>query len=277
MSLKNSALLVCFNASQWTARKLDRQITTEVNTSHSASEDAGRYNKLLFAKDKTEAISKVINAARTYHYEATLPWGDNGERLLPTAQYLNYVSKMGQFKNEFSQNIQYFFANYESFMIQERVRLNGMFKESDYPSKGDIQCKFDFRTSFMPVPDSDIRVGLDAEDISSLKEQIEGEINTRLNDAVANIWQRIKTQLSAMRDKLSDEKSIFRDSLFENLKDLIALLPNLNVTGDVNIARMCNELIHLVADPAAIRSNPALRASKAEEVEQVMNKFKGFF
>jgi len=98
-----------------------------------------------------------------------------------------------------------------------------------------------------------------------------------LSDAVANIWQRIKTQLSAMRDKLSDEKSIFRDSLFENLKDLIALLPNLNVTGDANIARMCNELTKLVEDPAAIRSNPALRASKAEEVEQVMNKFKGFF
>ena len=277
MSLRNSALLVNFNASQWTARKLDKKITDEVNTSHSASQDAGRYNKLLFAKDKTEAISKVVNAARTYHYEVTLPWGDNGERLLTSAIYLAYVSKMSEFKNEFQDAVNYFLANYDAFMVEERVRLNGMFKESDYPSKSDIQEKFDFRTTFMPVPDSDIRVGLDDSEVSNLKVQIESEINSRLSNAVSNIWQRIKTQLSNMREKLNDEKGIFRDSLFENLKDLVALLPALNVTGDADIARVCIEMQGLVEDPNAVRTNKALRAAKAEEVEQVMNKFKGFF
>lgn len=277
MSLRNSALLVNFNASQWTARKLDKTITDEVNTSHSASQDAGRYNKLLFAKDKTQPISTVVNAARTYHYEVTLPWGDNGERLLTSAIYLEYVSKMSEFKNEFQDAVNHFLSNYDSFMLQERVRLNGMFKDSDYPRKNDIQEKFDFRTTFMPVPDSDIRVGLDDSEVNTLKVQIEAEINNRLSNAVSNIWERIKTQLSNMREKLNDEKAIFRDSLFENLKDLVALLPALNVTGDVNIAKVCVEMQKLVEDPNAVRTNPVLRATKAEEVEQVMNKFKGFF
>lgn len=277
MSLKNKALIVNFNASQWTARKLDKAITNEVHTSHAASQDAGRYNKLLFAKDKTEPISKIVNAARTYHYECTLPWGDNGERLLTSAIYLDYVGKMSEFKNDFQDAVNHFLDNYDVFMVAERVRLNGMFKESDYPRKNEIREKFDFRTTFMPVPDSDIRVGLDDSEVDTLKIQIEAEINNRLSNAVSNVWERIKTQLSNMRDKLSDEKAIFRDSLFQNLKDLIEILPALNVTGDVNIARVCADMQGLIEDPNAIRSNPALRAGKAEEVERVMNKFKGFF
>lgn len=276
MSLQTSALIVCFNASQWTARKLDKKITDEVNTSHSASTDAGRYNKLLFAKDKTEPISKVINAARTYHYDVTLPWGDNGDRLLASDLYLPYVTKMAEFKNEFLTAVSHFFKNYESFMMEERVRLNGMFKDSDYPSRGDIQNKFDFRTSFMPVPTRDIRVSLDDNNLNEIRKGIESEINSRLTAAVDGIWERIKTQLAKMYEKMRDDKAIFRDSLFENLKDLITLLPALNVTNDVNITKVCKEMAKLVENPENVRNNPALRATKADEVEQVMNKFKGF-
>jgi hypothetical protein len=45
--LSRKATLVSVNVSQWTARRLDRKVTDEVNRQHNAAKDAGRYNKLL--------------------------------------------------------------------------------------------------------------------------------------------------------------------------------------------------------------------------------------
>lgn len=275
--LQNSALIVSLSISQWSARKLDKKVTDEINISHNATADAGRYNKLLVSKAHTEAVQKITGKARTFHYENTLAWGDNNERLLPTANYMKYVQEMGMLKGEFDAAIAAFFSNYDAVIVEARIRLNGMFRDSDYPSKGDIQDKFAFNTSFMPVPSSDIRVGLSDSIMDALRANVETEINSRLGDAVKGIWERIKTQLSHMRDKLSTKDAIFRDSLFDNLTDLIELLPALNVTNDVNIAKICNEMKGLVVSPDSVRTNVALRITKADEVDAVMNKFKGFF
>lgn len=91
--LQKNSLIVSLSVSQWTARRHDKEITKEVKNTHNASEDAGRYNKLLVAKEHTDPINKVAGKARTFHYENTLPWGDNNERLLPTKNYFKYVKK----------------------------------------------------------------------------------------------------------------------------------------------------------------------------------------
>ena len=80
-----------------------------------------------------------------------------------------------------------------------------------------------------------------------------------------------------MKERLSDEKAIFRDSLFENLKELIDLLPKLNVTNDINIAKICNEMKSLVVSPDAVRNNVTLRNEKAQQVNDLLNKFGAYF
>jgi hypothetical protein len=246
-------------------------------TNHHASDDAGRYNKLLVSKVHTDPINKVVGAARTFHYENTLCWGDNNERLLPTKNYFSYINEMSKFKAEFDNAVLHFFKNYDGVIAEARIRLNGMFKDSDYPSKNEIENKFAFRTSFMPVPSSDVRLGLDNEEVEKLKSEIEAEINERLSGAVKDIWKRIKEQLAHMRDKLADSDAIFRDSLYTNLKDLIDLLPKLNVTEDKTIAKVCADLQNLVSDPQLIRTNTIARAEASDSVDAILAKFQQFF
>lgn len=275
--LQENSLLITLSISQWTARKHDKKITDEVNNQHNASDDAGRYNKLLVSKEHTDPINKIAGAARTFHYDNTLPWGDNNERLLPTKNYFTYVQKMASFKSEFDSAIDVFFKNYDNVISEAKIRLNGMFKESDYPTRSEIQDKFRFRTTFMPVPDTDVRVGLVKGEVNKLRGEIEIEITNRLGEAVKDIWTRIKTQVAHMRDKLADANGIFRDSLFDNLKDLVDLLPCLNVTNDKNIDKVCKDLQKLMADPDAVRTNSNLRNEKADEAAAILNKFKSFF
>ena len=172
------------------------------------------------------------------------------------------------------------FCNLPTFatVINEaRLRLNGMFKIEDYPSKIEIESKFDYRITFMPVPDTDFRVQLSDAEVERLKESVGLEITNRINEAVKDTWTRIKDQLQRMKERLSDKDAIFRDSLFENLSDLLSLLPKLNVTNDANIAQVCNDMKALIASPEAVRSDVSLRLQKAKEVDNVLNKFGAFF
>lgn len=275
--IQNESLIVSLSISQWTARKHDKKVTDEVNRQHNASNDAGRYNKLLASKEHTEAIGKVASKARNFHYDNTLPWGDNNERLLPAKNYFDYVTEMNKLKSEFEHTCNDFFANYDLVINEARVRLNGMFNERDYPSRSEISEKFRFKTVFMPVPETDFRVHLKDEEVESLRKQVGLEVENRLADAVKDIWERIKDHLRHMKDRLSDQNAVFRDSLFDNLRELINLLPRLNVTNDQSINGACNDMVKLLVDPDSVRNNVSLRAQKADEVDQLLNKFNTFF
>ena len=74
-NIDTCALLVEFNASVWTARKLDRGVTDEVIYEKGAgAKDAARVNKhLLAGRPELEVIQKHVGMIRTFVYDNTLP------------------------------------------------------------------------------------------------------------------------------------------------------------------------------------------------------------
>lgn len=101
MRLSEKAMLVKLSISQWTARKYDRKVSHEVNSQYGANADAGRYNKVLIAQEAIKKITKVANEARTFHYYQTLSWSDEGYRMLPAANFMDYSTKMREFRSKF--------------------------------------------------------------------------------------------------------------------------------------------------------------------------------
>src|SRR5215471_17281477 len=99
--LSRKATLVAVQISQWTARKLDRRVTDEVNESHGAAKDAGRYNKLLIEAKRLERINSLVAAARTLHYTLTKPWADEGLRILPNVLHEKFANEFRKLKREF--------------------------------------------------------------------------------------------------------------------------------------------------------------------------------
>src|ERR1019366_6705120 len=90
--LASRAMLTTLRIRQWSARKLDRKVTDEINSAHHASADAGRYNKSLVAKDSLAKIQTVANGARDFLYSQTSPWGDDGPRIPSAKQYLHFTA-----------------------------------------------------------------------------------------------------------------------------------------------------------------------------------------
>lgn len=274
--LQEKSMIVTLNIAQWSARKHDRSVSREVEANHQAH-NAGRYNKILAAKSYIQKIQKAAGKARSFHYENTLPWGENGERLLPSKNYFTYSSKMMELKAEFEKATDHFIGNYPAVIADAKIRLNGMFREADYPDAGQIADKFRFKVSFSNVPETDFRVKLSEKEKAALKASAEQAVQERLDGAVKDTWQRIKEAVKAVSERLTNKDAIFRDSLFENIGDLVTLLPKLNITNDPDISQACEEIKSLIQSPDVVRSSQLLRSETADKADQILDQFKGFF
>ena len=108
-SLDTSTMVVEFNASVWTAKKLDRAVTDEVNGDKKAIRGAGRFNKnLLAGRPELVEIQSVVGDARTYVYANTAPWSDAGQRWIPIARLLTVDKRLGEFRDAFNAKVDAF-------------------------------------------------------------------------------------------------------------------------------------------------------------------------
>jgi hypothetical protein len=280
MSIKERAMLVQFNSGLWTAKKMDKKVTAEICSNNHTTSDWARGYKSLVENEAVKKVQKVISDARTWHYEHTLPWGDNGDRLLPSEMYFKYQKAMGDFKARFEQEVADFLNSYESLIEQARVKLNGLFNEADYPKVGNLRSKFYYQISVFPIPVSDdFRVGLNDEEVGKIRASIDEAYNSRLKESIGNIYKRVFDALNRIVEKLGDKEGVFRDSLIENVQELCEILPSLNVTGDLNIEELISEIKESICkvDPDTLRVNKRERNNTKEKAEALINKMKGFY
>jgi hypothetical protein len=269
--LQDSAMLVTLTVSQWTARKHDKTVSNEVDKAH-AAKDAGRYNKLLISKEALDPMEKITGAARAYLYKMTHAWGDNGERLLPAALFFEFSQTMQQYRNEFDARVRDFVASYPQLVQDARVRLGTLYDPKDYPT--DIRSKFSFPpVAVSPVPSAnDFRVNLNAEYVDSIKAELTERMEARQRDSLRQCWGRVREVVTKMTERLGNEKSPLYDSLITNARELIALLPALNLTNDAELNAIAAELQSILVPIDRLRQDKRLRADTAAKADAILAK-----
>ena len=274
-TLQDRAMLATLNISQWTNRKHDKSISEEVEKQHGAT-DAGRYNKLLVHKSSLEPINKIASACRIYHYKMTLPWGDNGDRLLPGALFTEYAKEIRGYKDQFHNAAAAFVVRFPSLVSEARTRLGSMYEASDYPDVSEMRARFAIETSFSSVASAgDFRVELNEEYVNSIKREITERTENLQKDAVRHCWGRVRTVVSNIHERLADKDNKFKDSLIENARELIAILPALNITGDSELIAIETDVKALLLPPDRLRSDNTLRSETAQKAADILAKMTG--
>ena len=279
MNLSEKAMLVNLSIAQWSGRKLDRVVTDEVVVAHSADRDAGRWNKSLVLGRALEAVKRAANDARTCHYQHSLPWTDDGARILTAAHFLGYTAKVGEYERRFNAAADDFARDYPSFVTAARSGLGDMFNEADYPPAADVRRRFSVSVDFRPLPcGDDFRVDLSADDVARIKGDIEASVQTATAEAMRDLWRRLYEAVRHVSDKLKDGDAIFRDSLIGNVRELVDLLPALNLTGDTDLAAAVVEVKGKLADldPQALRDHETDRAQAARTADEIARKMAGY-
>jgi hypothetical protein len=238
------AMLAAIHISIWTAIKHDRKVSREVAEQHGAYAGAGRYNKqLLREAERLESLRSLSGQIRQYFYKITLPWSDEGYRLLPAHFYFELTTKMREFEQAFAQQVEEFLAVYPSYIEQVRPELNGLFREEDYPSTDKLRNKFGVRLEVLPIPSgNDFRMTLSEEEQARVAREIDEGVRQSLQKGTADLWTRLKGVVAHMVERLNEPESRFHASLVTNNCELVELLPRLNVNQDEELNRFAEEI-----------------------------------
>lgn len=289
MDISTKAMLCVLKITQWSCSKKDKEVTEDVLMQHQAQRDTGSFNKKLLAKEQIANIRQIAGAARNRHYELTLPWSQDGARILPAAMYAKYDKEMRQFKGDFEVAVRSFVQDYPGYVAEARNRLGGLFKDADYPSQQEIEDKFSWTLSIGPLPSGDdFRVNLSKEVTASLRKEIEARTLEQVQAGAKDVWQRTYKVVEHMAQSLEDyavttdekgkEKKLnpFRDSLVENVREIVGLLPALNLTGDPDLARMTSEIAaRLTArDAEDLRKDPVVRQAQSKDARKILEEMK---
>ena len=237
------AMLVAVHISLWTAVKHDRKISQDVAHQHGAHLGAGRYNKhLLNGADKLDALRTLAGQIRQYLYKITLPWSDEGTRLLPNELYFDLMKRMREFEAAFEQGVEDFLLVYPSYIEQVKPELNGLFREEDYPSLDRLRGKFALSLKILPIKcGADFRVKMSAEERARIAREIDADVRQALTEGTEDLWKRLREVVSHMVDRLNEPESRFHASMVTNVAELVEILPRLNVNGDPDLNRLAAE------------------------------------
>jgi hypothetical protein len=279
-TLARTVMLVYLRVSAWSGLRQDKRANASVAAAHGSKAEATRVSKHLIPPASLAPVMSAAGAIRAYHYSMTLPWLDDGARVLTAAGFFKYREKMTELIRAYKDAAETLALDYPQLVRDAARELGDLFSPSDYPK--DITRKFDADTTFLPFPKADdFRVsginGAEAEikaKLDSLPAIVEAKAREEIGSRVLDVASRIVERMGAYT---GGKAGSFRDSLVQNVRDLVEILPMLNVSGDLRVAEITADLARLAEyDPDTLRESEAARATAKAQAEAIVSKMEGF-
>jgi hypothetical protein len=276
--ISDKAMLICLHITMWTARKHDKRVSEEVAQSHEAHTNAGRYNKhLLDQAEKLEELRTLASQIRQYFYKVTLPWSDEGYRLLPSHLYFEFTNQMSEFKTAYGNLVREFLDAYPTYREQARGSLGLLYRDSDYPDWSKLTEKFDLTTDILPIPcGEDFRVTLGEDEKARVAREIDQQVKQSLTRATSELWSRLMQSVAHLAAQLERPKARLHTSTLRNVTEIADLVPRLNVTNDEELTALAQETNSRLASFTRqdLAEHPAARARAAGIANDLAAKIK---
>lgn len=282
--LSSRAMLVSVVTSCYSPSLTDRKVTDEVHQQHNVTAKSGKYKKNCIDVDNPlwQKVCSARDDIRRTYIEMTLPWNQDGTRILTTLMFEKFSQTMRHLTKAYSDASSEFIDAFPTIKAQAKVDLNGMYNERDYP--GNIATKFDARVRFAPLPDAeDFRVDLSQEHVLEIRSEIAAEVKKTADEAMKEPYRRLYERICNLVERLTEtpkntRKTAIRDTLVSNVKDLVEILPGLNLTGDERLTDLGEKTKALVAniDSEDLRRFPHVRKQVRKDAKAIQDLMAGF-
>jgi hypothetical protein len=339
MRLSERAMLVNLSIAVWHAEREDTKRANEIATKYGSDPRMGKYRKYLVDPEPLKPILKKRGEMRNRHYELTLPWGDNSDRIITTAGFMRYRDEMTDFKNQLEPMFDQYAADYPDHVAYAATLLNGLYDPSEYPSPKQIRGYFRASFKVKPVPDAaDFRANLGADEIEFIRKQIEADSQAAIQEAMRETVTRMKDQIKHLSEQLgaynpsgtitrkcthcggtgrvevdangtltpaarwevrAGDKAMvdtcpdcngqgikqiqgivspFRDSIITNMRDLVDILPGMNIAGDARIDSLIQEMRQGLVkhDADTLRISDIQRENVVKRADDILKKMEDY-
>ena len=277
-TLADRAMLVNLKIGTWDGFAYSKEATID----GFGSTDLGRSNKaLLKHSGQFKKTKAAFGAVRSYVNTNTVPWKDNGVRLLPSTQYLEFTQGLAQVKALAEHELVTLANIYDTEIQNDKFRFDSeaiksgktsLFNYMDYPA--DIAAKFYIKCGFEPIPSSkDFRVTLSDADMKDLDDAVleaQSAVTNHLLEEMAKPMRQLAEHLA----KPVDDIKRFHESVVTNVHDTALRLQKLNINDDPNIAKIIkevkDELRVYTAYPETLKENQSARDEARAKLNAMM-------
>ena len=307
ITIASAAMIGNLNISSWEARIQDKATKEEVLATKGArSKRAASVSKHLFSEcPALDAIKALRGEAYLWFRKETMPWDDNGGRLITTRRYLQTMDQAAKYEQRFNALVNAFLGVYQTEISKQAFENGALFDRSEYPSEDEVRAKFRFALNVSPVPTSgDFRVDIGHEAAKQLAEQYERLAAERMSAALAEPWQRIKDQVLWVKERMEavlaydpdaveeqpvtdpDGKVIdikitkkrrpkLYDSMLENGLELCKTLSDFNITNDPRLEEARRELEAALTrvDMDSLKESPELQKATKPAMQDILDRF----
>jgi hypothetical protein len=281
VGLRDKAVCVTLRRKMFNPVVTDRY-ATQVSESALGTNGAGKFKKNLLRKcaELREAQQKFYDVY-DFVRKNTLPWMDDGVRVLPNACYLDFASDVGRLRTAALQSVERLIQVWDKAIEDDRSLLGSVFNRMDYPGKEELRRLWDIRIVFSPVPSSeDFRIDMSDADRRALDEQVQ-EVQT---GATEHLLRELFTPIKAMADKLGEDPGerkspIFRDTLVSNIWDVCHRAKRLNINADSRIDSVIAETEAVLknVDAQTLRDSVEVRESVQSKMSDIETKLSEWF
>lgn len=244
MSITEKAVCCTLSISGWSANKTDKKVTQKAIDDAHAKNKAGKFSKKLILSDVYDKYKNVESRARAYLEEPTFPFAGK-MKILPVVQLDEVRDQMREFRYECEALRDEFIdgGDYEASVADAHNHLGSMFDPADYPDKEVVRSKFKFQFQIFPMPQAGHFV-LDAE--KEVVEEMQDELREYYDEVYKNcnmkLLNKIKKQVDHMYERLSGEEKHLKWTLTKNMREFVAMLPDLNINEDPEIDQFIADL-----------------------------------
>jgi hypothetical protein len=281
ISIATKLMIVNVSISVWEGRRLDRAVTRKTIVDNNVNDDdALRVNKLLIGKESFKEVHAQSSAIRALLYARTLPWKDNGDRALMRQGYMDFVSDFHALEVDWHAAVDNFVrVRYPAEVAKASFRLADAYNPDDYPHQDELRSKFKLTLGIDAVAEAgDFRVKLDDDIVSDIQAQIAEATEQRVHSAMRDVWGRIETLVKHFAERTAPDTQRFYDTTVTNLRDLMGLMPSLNLLGDPDLKAIQQRINDTLCayEPQDLRKDLKLRASAKADAENIIEQMSGF-
>lgn len=245
--------LCVLSTGAWRAVRLHKRETREENRRHSTN--AAKVLVRVTDHQALKNLGKLHAQAYTEHRRLTLPTVQDGMRLLPVGREMEHASKMTELSDRHKALVADFVADYENERDSAVERLNGLYDPSMWPSRSTVASKFTFSTRYLSTPTE----GAWGDWLSESARAAESEMRDRITEA-----------LERVRDRCRSDGRLYA-SVFDTIRELVALAPDFDLTGDPEIAALIAGSAPLTRYHATtLRDDKAGRRDVAAQADRIL-------
>lgn len=279
MSIEKRCMIVSLQVGLWLGHRFDKAASLQLTESANAEGDAARVNKLIVQKSAINPIGAAAQAARRHMYANTLPWRDNGDRLLTREMYVRFMDEQGAYAERFKAEVDNFLKKvYPGEIERASFRMGELFNADDYPKVAELRRRFYISLDILPVATAnDFRVAIGKDEVARVKADMQATLDQRIQSAQQDIYRRLAELLDAYVTRIKHSDS-FKGSTVDRLMEFVNIIPAMSLVDDPKLTALHTKIVKQLGGVTAadMRADDKLRRTTSTQAAKIMAEMRGF-